>query len=183
VFMLNLAEFYALQSWLPSMLTNVGHSLNTVALATTMTTVGGIVAAFAIGPAMDRIGPYGSLATVYLAGVLFVVMFGYSIDKPSWMMVATAFCAGFCISGGQKSVIALAAIYYPTSIRSTGVGWALGIGRLGGIGGPLLIGALLAYHLSAQHILYVAGIPMLIAGLLILLLGYWYGRGGAKGEG
>jgi AAHS family 4-hydroxybenzoate transporter-like MFS transporter len=179
VFMLNLAEFHALQSWLPSMLTNVGHSLNTVALATTMTTVGGIVAAFAIGPAMDRIGPYGSLATVYLAGVLCVVLFGYSIDKPSWMMVATAFCACFCISGGQKSVIALAAIYYPTSIRSTGVGWALGIGRLGGIGGPRLIAALLAYHLDAQHILYVAGIPMLIAGLLILLLGYCYGRDGA----
>ncbi|WP_431015639.1 MFS transporter [Bradyrhizobium pachyrhizi] len=183
VFMLNLAEFYALQSWLPSMLTNVGHSLNTVALATTMTTVGGIVAAFAIGPAMDRIGPYGSLATVYLAGVLFVVLFGYSIDKQSWMMVAAAFCAGFCISGGQKSVIALAAIYYPTSIRSTGVGWALGIGRLGGIGGPLLIGALLAYHLSAQHILYVASVPMLIAGLLILMLGHWYGRDRMKDQG
>lgn len=175
VFMLNLAEFYALQSWLPSMLTTAGHSLNMVALATSMTTTGGIVAAFAIGPAMDRIGPYGSLAVVYLAGVLFVLLFGYSIDKPSWIMITAAFCAGFCISGGQKSVIALAAIYYPTAIRSTGVGWALGIGRLGGIAGPLLIGALLAYHLSAQNILYVAGIPMLIAGLLILLLGYWYG--------
>ncbi|MGY3607541.1 MULTISPECIES: MFS transporter [unclassified Bradyrhizobium] len=183
VFVLNLAEFYALQSWLPSMLTNVGHSLSTVALATTMTTVGGIVAAFAIGPAMDRIGPYGSLGTVYLAGVLFVLSFGYSIDKPSWIMIVAGFCAGFCVSGGQKSVIALAAIYYPTAIRSTGVGWALGIGRLGGIGGPLLIGALLAYHLSPQHILYVAGIPMLLAGLLILLLGHWYGWDAAKGEG
>lgn len=175
VFTLNLAEFYALQSWLPSMLTSAGHPLNTVALATTMTTVGGIVAAFAIGPAMDRIGPYGSLATVYLIGVLFVLLFGYSIDKPSWIMIAAAFCAGFCISGGQKSVIALAAIYYPTAIRSTGVGWALGIGRLGGIGGPLLIGALLAYHLSPQHILYAAAVPMLFAGLLVALLGHWYG--------
>ncbi len=174
VFMLNLAEFYALQSWLPSILSNVGYSLSTVALATTMTTVGGIVAAFAIGPAMDRIGPYSSLATVYLAGVLFVVLFGVSIGGPSWLLLVTAFCAGFCISGGQKSVIALAAIYYPTPIRSTGVGWALGIGRLGGIGGPLLIGALLAYQLSAQHILYAAAVPMLLAGLLVALLGRWY---------
>lgn len=183
VFTLNLAEFYALQSWLPSILTNVGHPLSTVALATTMTTVGGIVAAFAIGPAMDRIGPYGSLATVYLAGVLFVLLFGYSINRETWMLIVTAFCAGFCISGGQKSVIALAAIYYPTPIRSTGVGWALGVGRLGGIGGPLLIGTLLAYHLSGQNILYAASIPMLLAGLLILLLGHWYGRDTAKGEG
>jgi AAHS family 4-hydroxybenzoate transporter-like MFS transporter len=174
VFMLNLAEFYALQSWLPSILSNVGYSLSTVALATTMTTVGGIVAAFAIGPAMDRIGPYSSLAMVYLAGVLFVVLFGVSIGGPSWLLLVTAFCAGFCISGGQKSVIALAAIYYPTPIRSTGVGWALGIGRLGGIGGPLLMGALLAYQLSAQHILYAAAVPMLLAGLLVALLGRWY---------
>ena len=177
VFMLNLAEFYALQSWLPSILSNVGYSLSTVALATTMTTVGGIVAAFAIGPAMDRIGPYRSLATVYFSGVLFVVLFGFSIGGPSWLLLVTAFCAGFCISGGQKSVIALAAIYYPTPIRSTGVGWALGIGRLGGIGGPLLIGALLAYHLSAQHILYAAGVPMLLAGLLVTVLGRWYRSG------
>jgi AAHS family 4-hydroxybenzoate transporter-like MFS transporter len=174
VFMLNLAEFYALQSWLPSILTNVGYPLNTVALATTLTTVGGIVAAFAIGPAMDRIGPYGSLATVYLAGVVFVALFGFSIGGPTWLLLTAAFCAGFCISGGQKSVIALSAIYYPTPIRSTGVGWALGIGRLGGIGGPLLIGALLALQLSAQHILYAAAIPMLMAGLLVALLGRWY---------
>ncbi|MEH2478104.1 AAHS family 4-hydroxybenzoate transporter-like MFS transporter [Nitrobacteraceae bacterium AZCC 2146] len=174
VFMLNLAEFYALQSWLPSILTNVGYSLNIVALATTLTTIGGIVAAFVIGPAMDRIGAYRSLATVYLAGVLFVALFGFSIGGPSWLLLTTAFCAGFCISGGQKSVIALAAIFYPTPIRSTGVGWALGIGRLGGIGGPLLIGALLAYQLSAQHILYIAAIPMLLAGLLVALLGRRY---------
>jgi AAHS family 4-hydroxybenzoate transporter-like MFS transporter len=183
VFMLNLAEFYALQSWLPSILSNVGYSLNTVALATTMTTVGGIVAAFAIGPAMDRMGPYSSLATVYLAGVLFVILFGYSIGGPGWLLLVTAFCAGFCISGGQKSVIALAAIYYPTPIRSTGVGWALGIGRLGGIGGPLLIGVLLTYQFSAQHILYAAALPMLLAGLLVALLGRWYAGAAAPFSG
>ena len=139
-----------------------------------------IVGAFAIGPAMDRIGPYSSLATVYLAGVLFVVLFGFSIDGPSWLLLVTVFCAGFCISGGQKSVIALAAIYYPTPIRSTGVGWALGIGRLGGVAGPLLIGALLAYQLSAQHILYAAAVPMLLAGLLVALLCRWYAAAGVS---
>ncbi|MEN3288203.1 MAG: transporter, family, 4-hydroxybenzoate transporter [Bradyrhizobium sp.] len=61
-------------------------------------------------------------------------------------LYVAAFCAGFCISGVQKSVIALATIYYPTPIQSTGIGWALGIGRFGG---PLLIGVLLSYHLTA----------------------------------
>jgi AAHS family 4-hydroxybenzoate transporter-like MFS transporter len=174
VFGLNLAEFYALQSWLPTILTNLGHSLNTVALATSLTEIGGIVAAFVIGPAMDRLGPYGSLATVYFAGVVFVALLGLAISAPSWVLLIAAFCAGFCISGGQKSVIALAAIFYPTPIRSTGVGWALGIGRVGGIGGPLLIGVLLSYQLSAASLFYAAAGPMLLAGILVMLLGVKY---------
>jgi AAHS family 4-hydroxybenzoate transporter-like MFS transporter len=175
VFGLNLAEFYALQSWLPTILTNLGHSLNTVALATSLTTIGGIIAAFVIGPAMDRLGPYGSLATVYFAGVVFVALLGLAVSGPSWVLLIAAFCAGFCISGGQKSVIALAAIFYLAPIRSTGVGWALGIGRLGGIGGPLLIGVLLAYQLSAASLFYAAAVPMLLAGILVTLLGKKYG--------
>jgi MFS transporter, AAHS family, 4-hydroxybenzoate transporter len=174
VFGLNLAEFYALQSWLPTILTNLGHSLNTVALATSLTTIGGIVAAFAIGPSMDRFGPYGSLATIYFVGVVFVGLLGQAVSASSWMLLIAAFCAGFCISGGQKSVIALAAIFYPAPIRSTGVGWALGIGRLGGIGGPLLIGALLAYRLSVASLFYAAAVPMLLSGVLVMLLGKKY---------
>jgi AAHS family 4-hydroxybenzoate transporter-like MFS transporter len=174
VFGLNLAEFYALQSWLPTILTAQGFSPNAVALATSMTTIGGILAAFAIGPAMDKLGAYRSLAVVYLAGVVFVALMGPAISAPSWVLMIAAFCAGFCISGGQKSVIALAAIFYPAPIRSTGVGWALGIGRLGGIGGPLLIGVLLAYQLSASSLFYAAAVPMLLAGVLVVLLGIRY---------
>jgi MFS transporter, AAHS family, 4-hydroxybenzoate transporter len=174
VFGLNLAEFYALQSWLPTILAGHGFSPNVVALATSMTTVGGIVAAFAIGPAMDKLGPYRSLAVVYFAGVAFVALMGPAILAEPWVLVIAAFCAGFCISGGQKSVIALAAIFYPAPIRSTGVGWALGIGRLGGIGGPLLIGLLLAYELSAASLFYAAAVPMLLAGISVALLGVRY---------
>jgi AAHS family 4-hydroxybenzoate transporter-like MFS transporter len=174
VFGLNLADFYALQSWLPTILTNLGDPLNTIALATSLTTIGGIVAALVIGPAMDRLGPYRSLATVYFAGVVFVALLGLAVSAPPWVLRIAAFCAGFCISGGQKSVIALAAIFYPAPIRSTGVGWALGIGRLGGIGGPLLIGVLLAYQFSAASLFYAAAVPMLLAGILVMLLGVKY---------
>jgi AAHS family 4-hydroxybenzoate transporter-like MFS transporter len=171
VFGLNLAEFYALQSWLPTILTNLKYDLNTVALATSLTTIGGIVAAFAIGPAMDRLGPYASLAAVYFAGVVFVALLGVAISAPAWVLLVAAFCAGFCVSGGQKSVIALSAIFYPAPIRSTGVGWALGVGRLGGIGGPLLVGVLLGYHLQPASLFYAAAVPMLLAGVLVATLG------------
>jgi AAHS family 4-hydroxybenzoate transporter-like MFS transporter len=174
-FLLNLGLFYALQSWLPTILGNLGFSLGTVALATSLTTIGGIVAAFVIGPAMDRIGPYSSLATVYFAGVLFVALLGFAVEAPVWVLLVAAFCAGFCISGGQKSIIALAAIFYPAPIRSTGVGWALGIGRLGGIAGPLLIGGLLNLKVGAATLFFSASLPMLLAGLSIAYLGRHYG--------
>jgi MFS transporter, AAHS family, 4-hydroxybenzoate transporter len=175
VFALNLAEFYALQSWLPTILATLNYPPSTVALATSLTTIGGIVAAFAIGPAMDRLGPYASLAVVYFAGVVFLALLGIAISAPDWILFIVAFCAGFCVSGGQKSVIALSAIFYPAPIRSTGVGWPLGIGRLGGISGPLLVGVLLGYHFSAASIFYAAAIPLLFAGILVALLGHRYG--------
>lgn len=178
VFGLNLALFYALQSWLPTILNNLGFEIGTVALATSLTTVGGIVAAFVIGPAMDRLGPYGSVATIYFVGVPFVAVLGFAVSAPLWILLASAFCAGFCVSGGQKSVIALAAIFYPATIRSTGVGWALGIGRLGGIAGPILMGLLLGMNVGSKLLFCYAAIPMLLAGVSVVFLGNRYGTGG-----
>jgi MFS transporter, AAHS family, 4-hydroxybenzoate transporter len=177
VFVLNLAEFYALQSWLPPILTRLDYSIDAVALATSLTTIGGIVAAFIVGPAMDRLSPYGSLAILYLAGVVFVGLTGWALSHSAWMLMIASFFAGFCVSGGQKSVIALTTIFYPAPIRSTGVGWALGIGRIGSIAGPLLIGALLGWQMPPDHVFYAATLPMLIAALIIVLLGVKYGGG------
>jgi MFS transporter, AAHS family, 4-hydroxybenzoate transporter len=177
VFVLNLAEFYALQSWLPPILTRLNYSIDSVALATSLTTIGGIVAAFVVGPAMDRLSPYGSLAILYLAGVVFVALTGWALSRPIWMLMTAAFFAGFCVSGGQKSVIALTAIFYPAPIRSTGVGWALGIGRIGSIAGPLLIGALLGWQMQPDKVFYAASMPMLISAVIIVLLGVTYGGG------
>jgi AAHS family 4-hydroxybenzoate transporter-like MFS transporter len=176
VFILNLAEFYALQSWLPSILTNHHYALSTVATATSLTTAGGIIAAFVVGPAMDRIGAYGSLACLYAAGVVFVALTGIMLDRPEWMLLTAAFFAGFCVSGGQKSVIALAALFYPAPVRSTGVGWALGIGRIGGIGGPVLIGLLLGWNFTPRSIFFAAAVPMLLAAVAVAAMGLIYGQ-------
>jgi AAHS family 4-hydroxybenzoate transporter-like MFS transporter len=174
VFALNLGEFYALQTWLPTILTDHYYSLTTVATATSLTTTGGIIAAFIVGPAMDRVGAYGSLLCLYLAGVLFVALIGVTLDRPEWILLGTAFFAGFCVSGGQKSVIALSALFYPAPIRSTGVGWALGVGRLGGIAGPLLMGMLIQQHVAATNLFLAASIPMLLAAISVAVMGLVY---------
>ncbi len=176
VFVLNLAEFYALQSWLPTILTNEHYALTTVATATSLTTAGGIIAAFVVGPAMDRIGAYGSLACLYLAGVVFVALTGIALARPEGILLTATFFAGFCVSGGQKSVIALAALFYPAPVRSTGVGWALGVGRFGGIAGPLLMGLLLGWNFAPKSIFFAAAIPMLLAAASVALMGLIYGQ-------
>ena len=174
VFIINLAEFYALQSWLPTVLTSLGYSISTVALATSLTTTGGIVAAFVVGPAMDRIGYYAPLVVVYAGGAIFVALTGAVLAGPEWALLATTFWAGFCVSGGQKSLIALSAVFYPAPVRSTGVGWALGIGRIGGIGGPLLFGLLLGWQFTPASVFYMAATPMLLAASAITVLGWLY---------
>jgi AAHS family 4-hydroxybenzoate transporter-like MFS transporter len=174
VFIINLAEFYALQSWLPTVLTRLDYSIATVALVTSLTTTGGIVAAFIVGPAMDRIGYYAPLVAVYAAGALFVALTGAVLARPQWMLLTVAFFAGFCVSGGQKSLIALAAVFYPAPVRSTGLGWALGIGRVGGIAGPLLFGMLLSRYPAPATAFYTAAVPMLVAAGGIMVMGWFY---------
>jgi AAHS family 4-hydroxybenzoate transporter-like MFS transporter len=174
VFIINLAEFYALQSWLPTVLTRLDYAITDVALVTSLTTAGGIAAAFVVGPAMDRLGYYAPLVVVYASGAVFVALTGAVLARPQWMLLTVAFMAGFCVSGGQKSLIALAAVFYPSPVRSTGIGWALGIGRIGGIAGPLLFGMLLGRYAMPAGAFYAAAIPMLFAAVGIMIMGRIY---------
>lgn len=171
VFALNLAMFYGLQSWLPTILADHGYSSGTLATASSMTTIGGIAVAFVIGPAMDRLGAFGSLATLYFAGGAFLALMTVALGAPVWLLLIAIFLIGCGVSGGQKSVIALASVFYPVEVRSTGVGWALGIGRVGGILGPLIIGAALSGGWSAQLVFLALVVPSVVCGALVLYLG------------
>jgi AAHS family 4-hydroxybenzoate transporter-like MFS transporter len=171
IFSLNLAIFYALQSWLPSILTTLHYSLSETALITTMTTVGGIAAAVVIGPAMDRLGPFRSVSVLLILGVFVLAFMGSALRSPQWIALTTSFLVGVCTSGGQKSLIALSALFYPSSMRSAGVGWAIGIGRIGGIAGPLLPGALMGLGFNEDGVFYGAAAAMFMAGILTAVAG------------
>jgi AAHS family 4-hydroxybenzoate transporter-like MFS transporter len=170
-FVANLAAFYSIQSWLPTIVGSLGRAPEIVIAATVLTTIGGIIAAAAIGPAMDRISPFGTLGTVYLLGAVFVVALGAVLGAGTEMLLVTAFFTGACVTGGQMSVIALATVLYPPHMRSAGVGWALGMGRLGGIAGPLLVGVALGGGIAPQQVFLVMAGALVIAGVSVLILG------------
>jgi AAHS family 4-hydroxybenzoate transporter-like MFS transporter len=86
------------------------------------------------------------------------------------MLYAIVFIAGWCIVGGQPGLNALSANYYPTYLRSTGVGAGLGVGRIGAIVGPTIAGTLVAQQWAPQQLLWAAAVPALVSTLVMLVL-------------
>src|SRR5258705_681216 len=119
-----------------------------------MLQVGGVVGTFALGSIIDRFS-FRALALVYFVAVFAVGAIGQLGHSVVFVTMAI-FAAGFCIVGGQIAANALAATFFPTSVRATGVGWALGIGRVGSIVGPLVGGALLIAKWSPGSVFMAA---------------------------
>jgi len=161
VFM-TLLVIYLLSSWLPTVISSTGMSLKNASLVTAMFQVGGTVGAILLGRMMDRRSPTRVLAITYLLGALFTALIGNSTGN-TLLLVLAVFGAGFCVSGGQVGTNALAAAFYPTASRATGVSWSLGIGRIGSVLGSLAGGWMLAFNWSLSTMFIVVGIPSLIA--------------------
>jgi AAHS family 4-hydroxybenzoate transporter-like MFS transporter len=120
---------------------------------------------------MDRFDPHVVLGTSYaLAGVC-VALIGSSTSTP-WLMVVAVFCAGFGVSGSQVGANALAAAFYPTSSRATGVSWASGVGRIGSVLGSMLGGTMLSLQWGLPTVFLIVSIPAFIAGATMLAMGW-----------
>ena len=167
----NLAAFYSIQSWMPSIVGSFGQEPTVIIAATVLTSVGGIVAAAVIGPSMDRFNPFLILGSVYILGSVFIVILGFSLDGDAWLLLTAAFVAGTCVTGGQMSIVAAASLVYSVRLRSTGVGWALGIGRLGGIVGPILVGTALGSNVEPEVVFLAISLLLVVAGVSMFVLG------------
>jgi len=139
--------------------------------------VGGVVGTFALGSVIDRFS-FRALALVYFGAVFAVGAIG-QLGHSAVLVSLAIFAAGFCVVGGQIAANALTAGFYPTSIRASGVGWALGIGRIGSIVGPLVGGVLLAEKWSTAAVFMTAAGAAMIAALAALALSRLVGTGGA----
>jgi AAHS family 4-hydroxybenzoate transporter-like MFS transporter len=174
VFFMSLLDLYLLSNWLPTVLNDLGASVSMAAAVGAMLQVGGIVGTFILGQFIDRFS-FRALSLTYLFAAFAVAAVGFSGQSIALAALAI-FCAGFCIVGGQIASNALAATYYPTTMRSSGVGWALGIGRIGSIVGPLIGGIMLARHVGAETLFMAAAVPALCASLAAFALARITGR-------
>jgi len=168
-FFMSLIDIYLLTSWLPTVFHNAGITLSLSVIATAVFQGGGVIASLALGSLGDRFGSYRVVTITYFLGAVCVALLGYSHSIVSIM--SCTFFAGAGIVGGQTGANALAASFYPTYIRSTGVGWALGIGRIGSIVGPIFGGVMLSLHWPLTTVFLAAAIPSFIGGASIFLMG------------
>jgi MFS transporter, AAHS family, 4-hydroxybenzoate transporter len=170
IFYCSLLDIFFLSSWLPTVLHDAGLSLSASVVETALFQGGGVVAGVTLGLFIDRIGFVGVLVPVYIGAGLAIASIGYAGTALHLIMVAS-FMSGLFVIGGQNSSNVLAAVFYPTYIRSTGVGWALGIGRIGSIVGPLIGGLMLDAHWERQSLFIAAAVPAFVAAACALILG------------
>jgi AAHS family 4-hydroxybenzoate transporter-like MFS transporter len=169
VFFMSLMDLYFLSNWLPTVINDAGIPISSAALITAMLQVGGIFGTLSLGRVFDKIPPFRALSAIYFLAAVFIVLVG-TVGTSVPMLVITIFGAGFCVVGGQIGANALAAKAYPTAIRATGVGWALGIGRIGSIIGPVIGGYLLSLQWEMHHVFLIGAIPVFIAGISALVI-------------
>jgi AAHS family 4-hydroxybenzoate transporter-like MFS transporter len=161
-FFMSLLVFYLLSSWLPLLITAAGFSMKHASLMAATLATGGTLGAILIGRLMDRFDPHAVLAVAYLVAGGFVVLLGSATASPA-LLVFAIFGAGFGVAGAQVGVNALAASYYPTAARATGVSWANAVGRIGSVLGSMVGGFLLSLGWDLSTVFTVAAAPALLA--------------------
>ena len=171
IFFCSLMNLFLFAYWMPTVFNLIGMSPPQAVFASSLRDGGAIFAVLYLGLAIDRIGPESSLALHYAVGAVFIAVIAL-VALPYALLLAMSFLAGMTIIGSQTGANATCGKLYPARMRTSGLGWALGIGRLGGIAAPLLGGYLLAIGLKPMHIFLSACLFALIAAAAVALLAF-----------
>ena len=169
IFFCSLMNLFLFIYWMPEVLHLTGMTPPEAARATSFRELGAILAVVYLGVLIDRFGPERALAWHYAAGVVFIALIAL-VAMPYLMLVIVIFFSGMTIIGSQTGANAACGKLYPARMRTSGLGWALGIGRLGGIAAPVLGGYLLSRGLPPRHIFLSACLFALIAAVATGLL-------------
>jgi MFS transporter, AAHS family, 4-hydroxybenzoate transporter len=165
-FFMNLLLLYFFVNWLPGLLTTAGLPVSAGVTAAGIFSLGGMTGSLIQGKLMKAAGAFATIFAEFSLSVLLMLAMAYATAF-AVMMTATL-VLGITIQGAQAGLNALSASFYPTAVRSTGVGWALGVGRVGSIVGPMLAGTLLTLDWTPAQIFLAGTIPALIAALAVL---------------
>ncbi|MFJ7754623.1 MFS transporter [Peribacillus muralis] len=160
-----LLMIFGLNTWLPKLMLEAGYALNSSLGFLVVLQGGAIVGTLIIAKLCDRYGFKKMLVPMYALGAVSLTLMGMG-GSSFWIYILVA-VAGACTIGAQNLVQAFVSQYYPAIIRSTALGVASGIGRIGGMLGPILGGFLLSISLPIQLNFIAFAIPGLIAAIAL----------------
>jgi MFS transporter, AAHS family, 4-hydroxybenzoate transporter len=169
IFFCSLMNLFLFIYWMPEVLHLTGMTPSAAARATSFRELGAMLAVVYLGVLIDRFGPERALAWHYAAGIVFIALIAL-VAMPYLLLVIVIFFSGMTIIGSQTGANAACGKLYPARMRTSGLGWALGIGRLGGIAAPILGGYLLGTGMAPTHIFLSACLFAVIAAVATGLL-------------
>ncbi|WP_398494328.1 MFS transporter [Variovorax sp.] len=167
---MNLMTVYFLNSWLPIMVKDDGFTLADAAMVGAMMQLGGTFGNIVIGWLMDRWDAYRVQIGALLCAAGFTIALG-QLSLGVTGLMTLCFLLGFCINSANTGWTAMAASYYPTSMRATGTSWMTGIGRFGAISGASIGAVLLGMHWGFGQLFLALTVPIGIAALAAAVKG------------
>ena len=155
---------YFLISWIPKLATDAGLSIELAIYAGTIFNVGAFFGIVLQGYFSSKIGLKKTISFFLL--LTFLLMASFKLFVGTDILLLVYFLLGFSLQGGFVGLYSVAARLYPTEFKTTGVGWAIGMGRIGGILAPLIGGFFISIGLSLSANFFIFSIPALFASVL-----------------
>lgn len=169
LFFLSLFVLYTIQSWLPLMLRDRGWSIESALRSAAIFQLAGISGGIIGSWLSERLGRTMILTCLFLLSAVFIFAMGWLSGLRGAFTILVAL-TGFVVIGGQQCMLALTAAYYPPDTRATGIGWGLGVGRLGAVIGPLLAGLAMSKGYSQSFLFTAVAFAPCLCCLLVLRL-------------
>jgi AAHS family 4-hydroxybenzoate transporter-like MFS transporter len=165
---LNLLGINLQTSWMPLIMTGMGFGIKQAVGVSAMFHLGGAIGGILFSRILERFD-FWAIGVIFLLAGLAIIGIGFVGADLNGLRISI-FVAGLFVVGGQSCLGGLSGLYYPADIRSTGAGWALGIGRFGAVAGPLIGGSLMLLHLPLQRLFLIEAIPFFLTALAAILI-------------
>lgn len=163
-----LLMIYGLNTWLPKLMIEAGYGLNSSLGFLIALQGGAIIGTLIIARLCDKYGSKKMLIPMYASGAIALTLLGFG--GSTFVIYLLVAVAGAATIGAQNIVQAYVSQYYPPYIRSTALGMASGMGRMGGMVGPLLGGFLLSIALPTEMNFIIFAIPGVIAAIALAII-------------
>ena len=167
IYIFNTFLLYLLISWLPVFLSGAGWSRTSSSHGIVMLQLGGIGGALLLSYLVDRGHAVNALIVAYLMCAVTALMF-VVLPSEGWLWNVLIIMLGASISGAMLALMTLGAIFYPTTIRATGLSWTAAVARIGAVLGPLAGGWVLAAGIPSTKIIALLAVPATVSALIAL---------------